>query len=179
MDAAIAASAVQCVRELPWCGLGGDGFALVSRRRRAGRGPQRRWRRASGSLATASIPRRHPAPLRPAFDLHTGPGRRLVAVVAALRDCCPFASLIEPAAVLADEGFALDHCVCARALSGARAGSGQCRRSVHRGASASTTGRPSANGSGCRLWPARWARSQPRDQLCFTRAVSPEPSLAR
>lgn len=29
VDAVIAGSAVQCVAEMPWCGIGGDGFALV------------------------------------------------------------------------------------------------------------------------------------------------------
>jgi len=31
MDAAVAASAVQCVAEFPWCGIGGDMFMLVHR----------------------------------------------------------------------------------------------------------------------------------------------------
>src|SRR6266851_4343621 len=30
VDAGLAASAVQCVVELPWCGLGGDAFWLIS-----------------------------------------------------------------------------------------------------------------------------------------------------
>ena len=90
VDAAITASAVQCVRELPWCGLGGDAFALVS-------GPEGQLEALNGAgavpraLATVFDPRRHPAPLRSAVDLDSGSGGRLVAAVgpsrlASLRD---------------------------------------------------------------------------------------------
>ena len=106
VDAAIAASAVQCVRELPWCGLGGDGFALVSdpdgcieALNGAGAVP--------GALATTPIP----GGTLPRF----GP---LSVSVPGLVDAWwrlwerygsrSFAALIEPAAALADDGFALD-----------------------------------------------------------------------
>ena len=121
VDAAIAASAVQCVRELPWCGLGGDGFALVS-------SADGRLEALNGAgavpraLATASIP----GGTLPRF----GP---LSISTPGLADAwwrlwqqygtVPFATLIEPAAELADEGFALD-AAFARALSGARAAVG-------------------------------------------------------
>ena len=117
VDAAIAASAVQCVRELPWCGLGGDAFALVS-------GPEGRLEALNGAgavptaLATASIP----GGRLPRF----GP---LSISVPGLVDAWwrlwerhgsrPFAALIEPAAELADEGFALDDAF-ARALDRVR-----------------------------------------------------------
>ena len=113
VDAAIAASAVQCVRELPWCGLGGDAFALVSDSagglqalNGAGAVPK--------ALATASIP----GGLLPRF----GP---LSISVPGLVDAWwrlsqrygsrLLATLIEPAAELADEGFTLDEAF-ARAL---------------------------------------------------------------
>ena len=121
VDAAIAASAVQCVRELPWCGLGGDAFALVS-------GPEGRLEALNGAgavptaLATASIP----GGRLPRF----GP---LSISVPGLVDAWwrlwerhgsrPFAALIEPAAELADEGFALDDAF-ARALDRVRAAVG-------------------------------------------------------
>ena len=117
VDAAIAASAVQCVRELPWCGLGGDAFALVS-------GPDGRLEALNGAgavpraLATAFIP----GETLPRF----GP---LSISVPGLVDAWwrlwerygsqPFAALIEPAAVLADEGFILDGAF-ARALDRVR-----------------------------------------------------------
>ena len=106
VDAAIAASAVQCVRELPWCGLGGDAFALVS-------GPDGELEALNGAgavptaLATASIS----GDTLPRF----GP---LSISVPGLVDAWwrlwerhgsrPFAALIEPAAELADVGFTLD-----------------------------------------------------------------------
>ena len=106
VDAAIAASAVQCVRELPWCGLGGDGFALVSGSdgcvealNGAGAVPR--------ALATTPIP----GGTLPRY----GP---LSISVPGLVDAWwrlwerhgtrSFASLVEPAAALADDGFALD-----------------------------------------------------------------------
>ncbi len=117
VDAAVAASAVQCVRELPWCGLGGDGFALVSRPdgcvealNGAGAVPR--------ALASAAIP----GGTLPRF----GP---LSVSVPGLVDAWwrlwerhgsrPFAALIEPAATLAEDGFALDGAF-ARALDRVR-----------------------------------------------------------
>ena len=121
VDAAIAASAVQCVRELPWCGLGGDAFAIVS-------GPDGRLEALNGAgavpraLATASIP----GGTVPRF----GP---LSISVPGLVDAWwrlwerygsrPFSSLIEPAAELADEGFSLDDAF-ARALDRVRSAVG-------------------------------------------------------
>ena len=118
VDAAIAASAVQCVRELPWCGLGGDGFALVSDAdgrvealNGAGAVPR--------ALATASIP----GGTLPRFGPLSISTPGLVDAWWRLWQrygTVPFASLIEPAAELAADGFALDTAF-ARALSGARA----------------------------------------------------------
>ena len=105
-DAAIAASAVQCVRELPWCGLGGDGFALVS-------GPDGRVEALNGAGA---VPRALATTPVPGGTLpRYGP---LSISVPGLVDAWwrlwerhgtrSFASLVEPAAALADDGFALD-----------------------------------------------------------------------
>ncbi len=117
VDAAIAASAVQCVRELPWCGLGGDGFALVSRPdgcvealNGAGAVPR--------ALATASIPGGTVPRFGP-LSIST-PG--LVDAWWRLWErfgSRPFATLIEPAATLAEDGFALDDAF-ARALDRVR-----------------------------------------------------------
>ena len=121
VDAAIAASAVQCVRELPWCGLGGDGFALVS-------GADGRLEALNGAgavpraLATASIPG-GTLPRYGPLSIST-PG--LVDAWWRLWESYgtrPFASLMEPAAELADDGFALDDAF-ARALDRARAAVG-------------------------------------------------------
>ena len=121
VDAAIAASAVQCVRELPWCGLGGDAFALVS-------GPDGCVEALNGAgavpraLATTPIP----GGTLPRY----GP---LSISVPGLVDAWwrlwerygtrSFASLVEPAATLADAGFALDRAF-ARALDRVRAATG-------------------------------------------------------
>ena len=119
VDAAIAASAVQCVRELPWCGLGGDAFALVS----GPGGPRLEALNGAGAvpraLATAPIPGGTlprfgplsisvPGLVDAWWRLWERHGTR------SLRD-----SLIEPAAVLAEEGFALDGAF-ARALDRVR-----------------------------------------------------------
>ena len=106
VDAAIAASAVQCVRELPWCGLGGDGFALVS-------GPDGCVEALNGAgavpraLATASIP----GGTLPRFGPLSISTPGLVDAWWRLWErhgSRPFAALIEPAASLAEDGFALD-----------------------------------------------------------------------
>ena len=117
VDAAIAASAVQCVRELPWCGLGGDGFALVS-------GPDGCVEALNGAgavpraLATASIP----GGTLPRFGPLSISTPGLVDAWRRLWErygTRPFASLLEPAAALADGGFALDEAFV-RALDRAR-----------------------------------------------------------
>ena len=121
VDAAIAASAVQCVRELPWCGLGGDGFALVS-------GPDGCVEALNGAgavpraLATTPIP----GGTLPRY----GP---LSISVPGLVDAWwrlwerhgtrSFASLVEPAAALADDGFVLD-AAFTRALDRVRVATG-------------------------------------------------------
>ena len=121
VDAAIAASAVQCVRELPWCGVGGDAFALVS-------GPDGGPEALNGAgavptaLATASIP----GGTLPRFGPLSISTPGLVAAWWRLWErhgSRPFAALIEPAAVLAEEGFALDDAF-ARALERTRAAVG-------------------------------------------------------
>ena len=122
VDAAIAASAVQCVRELPWCGLGGDAFALVSH-------PDGAVESLNGvgavprALATVEIPGGTLPRFGP-LSVST-PGLvdswwRLWERYGAL----PFADLIEPAAALADEGFDLDEAF-ARALANTRQGLGR------------------------------------------------------
>lgn len=117
VDAAIAASAVQCVRELPWCGLGGDGFALVS-------GPDGCVEALNGAgavpqaLATTPIPG-GTLPRYGPLSIST-PG--LVDAWWRLWErhgTRSFASLLEPAAALADNGFALDEAFV-RALDRAR-----------------------------------------------------------
>ena len=121
VDAAIAASAVQCVRELPWCGLGGDGFALVS-------GPDGRVEALNGAgavpraLATASIP----GGTLPRFGPLSISTPGLVDAWWRLWErygTRPFGSLLAPAAELADDGFSLDTAF-ARALDRARAAVG-------------------------------------------------------
>ena len=118
VDAAVAASAVQCVRELPWCGLGGDGFALVS-------SPDGRVEALNGAgavpraLATASIP----GGTLPRFGPLSISTPGLVDAWRRLWErygTRPFASLLEPAAALADDGFVLDEAFV-RALDRARA----------------------------------------------------------
>ena len=117
VDAAIAASAVQCVRELPWCGLGGDAFALVS-------GPEGGLDALNGAgalpeaLATASIP----GGTLPRFGPLSISTPGLVDAWRRLSErhgTRPLASLLEPAAALADDGFALDEAFV-RALDRAR-----------------------------------------------------------
>ena len=121
VDAAIAASAVQCVRELPWCGLGGDGFALVSDadgrvEALVGAGAVPR------ALATASIP----GGTLPRFGPLSISTPGLVDAWWRLWErygTRQFASLMAPAAQLADDGFALDEAFV-RALDRARAAVG-------------------------------------------------------
>ena len=121
VDAAIAASAVQCVRELPWCGLGGDGFALVS-------DPDGRIEALNGAGA---VPRAVATTPIPGGTLpRYGP---LSISVPGLVDAWwrlwerygtrSFASLVEPAAALADDGFVLDGAFV-RALDRVRASAG-------------------------------------------------------
>jgi gamma-glutamyltranspeptidase/glutathione hydrolase len=106
VDAAIAASAVQCVVEFPWCGLGGDGFLLI---RPAGgdvvaiNGSGAAPRRAADGLGGLErVPRFGPRSvavpgLVSAWELAHGRFARL-----------PWPELLEPAVAIARDGFAPD-----------------------------------------------------------------------
>jgi len=116
VDAAIAASAVQCVVEFPWCGLGGDAFLLI----RAGgdvvaiNGSGAAPRRAAEGLdGLQRVPRFGPRSvavpgLVSAWELaHKRFGTR------------PLPELLEPAIAVARDGFVLDSRLTA-AIAGAR-----------------------------------------------------------
>ena len=121
VDAAIAASAVQCVRELPWCGLGGDAFAMVAD---ADGGLQAL--NGAGAVPTAAATAAIPGGTLPRFGPLSISTPGLVAAWWRLWErygSCPFATLVEPAAVLAEEGFALDDAF-ARALDRVRSAVG-------------------------------------------------------
>jgi gamma-glutamyltranspeptidase / glutathione hydrolase len=106
VDAAIAASAVQCVVEFPWCGLGGDGFLLIRPARGdvvaingSGAAP---GRAAEGLDGLDRVPRFGPRSvavpgLVSAWELAHGRfGTR------------PLPELLEPAIGIARDGFAAD-----------------------------------------------------------------------
>ncbi len=106
VDAVIAAAAVQCIRELPWCGLGGDGFALIS-------SPDGHITTLNGAGAVPRALRnaRIPGGRLPRF----GP---LSVSTPGVVDAWwrlwqrfgtrPFSELLEPAADLAERGFEMD-----------------------------------------------------------------------
>lgn len=101
VDAAIAAAAVQCVVEMPWCGLGGDTFALVHDGKRTtslnGSGCAPAGVRAALG-ERSSVPRFGalsvgvPGTVSAWFELHARFGRT------------PMAELLEPAAYYARRG---------------------------------------------------------------------------
>jgi len=105
-DAAVAASAVQCVVEMPWCGLGGDAFALlrtpdgvVSALNGTGAAPH-------GVLDAvapgARVPRYGPVPV--AVPALVDAWEMLLAA----HGTRPLATLLEPAVHLARDGVVLD-----------------------------------------------------------------------
>lgn len=117
VDAAIAASAVQCVRELPWCGLGGDGFALISKPDRkpealigAGAAPRAL---ADVSATVTRLPRY--GPLSVSVPGLVDSWWRLWKRYGTL----PFSDLLEPAIDLAADGLIIDQAF-ASALARAR-----------------------------------------------------------
>lgn len=118
IDAAIAASAVQCVVELPWCGVAGDAFVAV-------RSHDGQVLAINGSgAAPASIEAAAGRSRVPRFGpLSVGtPG--LAAAWQLLHErfgSVAFADLMTPAAEIADEGFELDERL-ASALTGAIGG---------------------------------------------------------
>ena len=122
VDAAIAASAVQCVRELPWCGLGGDAFALVSR-------PDGSVETLNGAgavpLALSNV--EIPGGTLPRFGPLSVSTPGLIDAWWRLWErygTLPFADLIEPAVDLASHGFDLDEAF-AHALDHTRNGVGR------------------------------------------------------
>lgn len=106
VDAAIAAVAVQCVVEFPWCGLGGDLFMLVDHPEHgviAVNGSGAAPRDGADALSVRRLPRFGPLSV-------AVPG--LVAtqhLVSERFGTLPMRELLEPAAELADKGFPLDH----------------------------------------------------------------------
>ena len=121
VDAAIAASAVQCARELPWCGLGGDGFALVS-----GADGALESLNGAGAVPRALATVEIPGGTLPRFGPLSVSTPGLVDAWWRLWErygTRPFSELLEPAAELADRGFELDEAF-AHALSKTRAGVG-------------------------------------------------------
>ncbi len=105
-DAAVAASAVQCVVEMPWCGLGGDAFALL--------------RRPDGTVealcGTGAAPHGildavTPGSKAPRFGPVPVAVPALVDAWSMLLDAHgtrPLEALLEPAVRLAQDGFVLD-----------------------------------------------------------------------
>lgn len=106
VDAAIAGSLVQCVVEMPWCGIGGDAFVLVHRPDGTVVGFNGSGAAPLGVLSSVGdlvkIPRFGPLSVAvPAIvdawvEVHEGLGS------------VPFAALCEPARRLAGDGFVLD-----------------------------------------------------------------------
>jgi gamma-glutamyltranspeptidase/glutathione hydrolase len=105
VDAAIAAVAVQCVVEFPWCGLGGDLFMLIDHPEHgvfAVNGSGAAPRDGADELPVRRLPRFGPLSV-------AVPG--LVAtqqLVSEQLGTLPMRELLAPAAELAAEGFALD-----------------------------------------------------------------------
>jgi gamma-glutamyltranspeptidase/glutathione hydrolase len=106
VDAAIAGSAAQCVVEMPWCGLGGDAFALIRTAdgdvvafNGSGAAPAAAWDVTAG---LTKVPRFGPLSVAvPAIvDAWAELNGRLGSM--------PLADLLEPARRLAGDGFALD-----------------------------------------------------------------------
>ena len=106
VDAAIAGAAAQCVCEMPWCGIGGDGFALL-------RLPDGTVHGFNGSgVAPANV--LHALGERPQVPRFGAVSAAVPAVIDAwyqLHDrfgTMPFGDLLEPAIQLARDGVPLD-----------------------------------------------------------------------
>lgn len=107
IDAAVAASAAQCVVEFPWCGIGGDLFIMVDRDdtgvvtlNGSGAAPHRRGDELAG---LERLPRFGPVSV-------AVPGLPMAWSVALERfGSMPLEELLEPAIALAEDGFVLDH----------------------------------------------------------------------
>ena len=174
VDAAIAASAVQCARELPWCGLGGDGFALVS-----GADGALESLNGAGAVPRALATVEIPGGTLPRFGPLSVSTPGLVDAWWRLWErygTRPFSELLEPAAELADRGFELDEAF-AHALSKPALASGTKTRSMRSSVTATASQRAST--SVCRRWPAPCARSDRTDPRSSIRVPSARLSSTR